>query len=311
MAHRTASGARIAACGACVCALLLPGRSRAQQDMGHKMLGTAGLRAGAQLAPGVYIADRLVAYSADEIVDRHGQHLDVGLDSTATAGAIGVKAVVLLPVLDTHLGFTLALPVARVHVDTLKPLASVDRFGLGDLYVQPLQLGWRFPYLDVVTGYGLYVPTGRYEPRGGSGVGRGHATHQISLGSAVYFDRAKTWHLSALASYDINLKKRDIDVTRGESIQIQGGAGTRLFRLFDVGLVGYALWQVGDDRGSDLPPVLAGARDRALGLGGEAGVLIPPMRGQLSIRYVRDLVARSRPLGEVFVLSFTVALGNR
>ncbi len=294
---------------ACVIALVFAASPvLAQEDIGHKALGTVGLRAGAQAPPGIYIADRLLTYSADEAIDRNGKRLDVGLNSQATAGALGVKAVFLLPVLGTHLGVAAAIPVARVHVDTQRPLASIDRFGLGDLFLQPVQLGWRVPHLDVVTSYSIYVPTGRYEPRGGSGIGRGYVTHQFSVGSAVYLDRARNVHVSALASYDANQRKRGIDITRGDSIQVQGGAGVRFLRLFEVGVVGYALSQVTDDTGADLPRVLRGARDRVVGVGGEAGVLIPWIRGQLSVRYARDVFARSRPMGSIFVLGFTVAL---
>ncbi|MGZ3424067.1 MAG: SphA family protein [Polyangiales bacterium] len=279
-------------------------------EVGHKALGTLGLRAGAQAEPGVYLADRFVAYSADELVDRRGDRLDVGLNLAAQAGAFGVKAVFLTPFLATHVSFAAAVPIARIHVETTNPLASIDRFGLGDAYFQPLQLGWRLPGFDVVTGYGIYVPTGRFEPKGGSGVGRGYLTHQFSLGGTVYFDRARTWHLSALASYDLNGQKRGIDITRGDTIQIQGGAGKRMFRLIDVGVVGYALWQVRDDRGADLPDALRGSRDRSLGLGGEVSALVPPLHGQLSIRYAHDVMGQARTLGQIVVLSFTVVVAK-
>jgi hypothetical protein len=74
---------------------------------------------------------------------------------------------------------------------------------------------------------------------------------------------------SALASCDLNQKKRHIDLTRGESVQGQGGIGVRLFDRIDAGLAGYALWQVRDDRGADLPAPLRGLRDRVFGIGPE------------------------------------------
>lgn len=277
----------------------------AQQDLGHKTLGTLGLRAGAQVEPGVYLADRFVGYSAHEVYDRRGERLDVGLDLGAAAGAIGVKAVFRLPVLDTHWSLAIGVPAARVSARTERPEASVDRFGLGDVFLQPAQLGWRLPHLDVVTGYALYVPTGRFEPRTGGGISQGHVTHELSLGGALYFDRARTWHLSALAAYDLNQRKRGLDLTRGDTVRIQGGAGKRFLRIFEAGVVGYALFQVRDDRGEDLPVVLRGARDRAFGLGVEVNALIPPLRSQLSIRWAHDVSVRSRTLGQILVVGWT------
>jgi hypothetical protein len=75
-------------------------------------------------------------------------------------------------------------------------------------------------------------------------------------------------YISGLASYDLNRRARGIDLTRGDTVQFQGGAGKTL-GIVDFGLVGYALWQVRDDRGNDLPESVRGARDRAFGLGPE------------------------------------------
>ena len=54
-------------------------------------------------------------------------------------------------------------------------------------------------------------------------------------------------------------------------------------------------------RGTGLPPVLAGARDRVYGLGPEGAMLIKPIRGQLRVRYEWDLAVRARPQGHIFV----------
>jgi hypothetical protein len=159
--------------------------------------------------------------------------------------------------------------------------------------------------MDIVSGYGFYAPTGRFTPRGSDGVGLGHWTHEFSLGSAVYFDRAKTWHISGLASYELNQRKRGIDITRGDTVQFQGGAG-KTFRGVDVGLAGYGLWQVRDDRGADLPEPLRGAVERALGLGPEINFTLAPIRSRITVRYCRDVAVNARPLGQVLVFGVTI-----
>ena len=121
----------------------------------------------------------------------------------------------------------------------------------------------------------------------------------------MYFDRAKTWHISGLASYDLNQRKRGIDLTRGDTIQFQGGAGKTL-GIVDVGLAGYALWQVRDDRGNDLPEPLRGARDRAFGLGPEIDITLAPIRSRITLRYCRDVAVNARPLGQVLVIGLTI-----
>lgn len=284
---------------------LLPALSAAQQDLGHKTLGTAGLDAGSQAEPGLYIVERALFYGADEARDRNGDRIPVDIELDAFGNALGVVGVVEFRPLATYLTAAVAIPLAHVTVATQRPEASVDRFGLGDVYVQPVKLGWRWRRCDLGIGYGFYAPTGRFEPGGKEGVGRGHWTHQLSGGGTAYLDRRRTWSASALVSYDHNERKRGVDITRGDTVQLQGGAGKRLLRFLQVGIAGYALWQVRDDAGSDLPRVLRGARDRIFGVGPEVNVLVPPIRSRLSVRYERELGARTRPQGQVLVLGLT------
>ena len=41
--------------------------------------------------------------------------------------------------------------------------AEESQFGLGDLFVQPLWLGWAREHWDFALGYGFYAPTGKYD----------------------------------------------------------------------------------------------------------------------------------------------------
>lgn len=285
------------------------GAARAQtQDLGHKTLGTLGLDAGSQQPTGVYALDAIGAYRADRIVDRNGVPVPIGVEATAFVNVFGVSGSYELPRLGTFVGAAFTAPVARVSLNTDDPRASLDDFGFGDLYVQPLRLGWKPWGNDLGVGYGFYAPTGHRAPGGTDGVGAGQWTHQLSAGGTVYFDRGRRWRLSALASYDRNERKLDRDLRRGDTVQLQGGAGARLGKLIELGVVGYGLWQVMDDEGSAVPPLLAGARDVDYGLGAELDVNVTALRCKLTARYTHDVVARSRPVGGlVFVaLAFSV-----
>jgi hypothetical protein len=293
---------------ASIAVMLLPAApSQAQQDFGHKTLGTLGLDAGSQPESGLYVADGILFYGANQLKDRNGNRVPMDIDLSVFANGLGARAVLKLRSLATYLSASISLPIAHVSLGTDRPEASIDRFGLGDLYVQPIKLGWRLPRLDLVTGYAFYAPTGDFEPGGRGSVGRGQWTHEFSAGGTVYFDRERTWNLSALASYELNERKRGIDITRGDTIQIQGGVAKRLFRIVEVGLAGYAQWQVADDRGADLPQALRGARDRAYGLGPEVDVFFAPIRTKLTLRYEHDFAVQSRPQGHILVIGLTIA----
>lgn len=284
---------------------LFGSRADAQQSLGHKTLGTLGLDAGSQPPTGVYVADRFVWYTAGALVDRNGRTLPVDLDLDAIANAAGVYGTYEIPRLHLFVGASFGAPVAHVWAHTDRPEASIDRFGLADLYVQPLKLGFRKPHFDVVAGYAFYVPTGSFSPGQRGGVSRAQWSHELSLGGTAYFDRARTWRLSALGSYELNQKKLGIDITRGDTIQVQGGAGKTLAGVVDVGAVGYAQWQVRDDRGADLPPVLRGARDRVYGLGAEAAVRVDAIRTRFNVRWAHDFAVESRPRGQIFLVGAT------
>jgi hypothetical protein len=305
-ARRTAAG------GALMTVLFTTAFARAQQvDVGHKIPGTLGLRAGTQQGEGVYVGARAVAFVAKQLVDRHGTPLPVGLDLTAFAAGVGVAATFELEPLSTYVTSSIGGSAAHATASTERPEASIDRAGLGDLFVQPLALGWRLPHADVVASYAFYAPTGASAPGGNDGVGRGHWTHQPALGGAIYFDRQKTWFVSALAGVDINTRKRGIDITRGSTVQVQGGLGTTLRRFFDVGFAYYALWQVTDDSGTELPAAVRGARDRTYGFGPELGLLVPSIRSRLTLRWVHDFASESRPLGQLFLFGVSTAAWMR
>lgn len=287
-------------------ALLAAAPGARAQDLGHKVLGAVGIDAGVQAEPGLYLAGRVIRYDANTLRDRHGDKVPLeGLDIDALAGVFGA-ALTLKPRGAPYLGFAFAFPVARISLSVDDPRVSVDRSGFGDAFVQPLKVGWRAPHLDVGAAYAFYAPTGRFEPRGrGGGVGRGFWTHQLSLSTAVRGDTARRMRASALASYDINGRKRGIDVRRGNTVQVQGGAGMRVFGPADAGLAGFALWQVTDDRGADIPPALRGARDRVYGLGPEIDILVPALRMRIDLRAEWEFGVRSRPQGRVLTATVT------
>ncbi len=282
------------------------------QQIGHKVLGSLGLFAGSQPDSGLYVVNQFVSYGANELFDAQGHHIPLGLDADVWANAVGIQGTFKLPWPSMYMNVSLAAPIAQVDLRTDNPLASVDTFGFGDMYVQPVKIGWKRTQTDVVAGYAFYAPTGLYVPRAIGGVGAGQWTHEFSLGSIIYCDHAKTWSISALASYDLNQRKQGIDITRGDTIQLQGGAGKTLRRAskilprVDIGLAGYGLWQVRGNRGSDVPTVLQSARDLDLGLGPEIDFTLAPIRSRISVRYCRDVVAKARPLGQILVIGLAI-----
>jgi hypothetical protein len=289
--------------------VMLAARGAAAQDLGHKLPGLIGLDAGRVPQPGLYAIDRVVWYRADEVRDRAGNRIpasDLGLLGISNGTGLSYT----LRRGSTSLTATVAGPLARLKLDIHdRPEASFDRFGLADIYIQPVRLGWRGDRVDVVGSYGLYLPTGTSPLAGGKGLSAGHVTNEFSAGGTLFANRDRTSFLTALASYDLNLRKRGVDITRGDTLQVQGGAGASLLNgVVEAGLAFHGLWQVRDDRGADLPDVLRGARDRVYGLGPDVAVFLESIRSQIRFRYQWDMGVRSRPDGNLFVAGLNVIL---
>ena len=286
-----------------VCTLLSP-PDAAAQEMGHKLLGTIGVNAGTQPEPGLYVLERLALYDADRVRDRDGQALPVlGLDIDVVANVLGLAFTVKLAS-GPYYTAAFGAPLADVSVNADEPHLALGDAGFGDLFLQPLKLGYRFQRADVVGGYAVYVPTGHFEAKGAN-VGRGFWTHELSAGGAVYFGENRAGRVSLLASYDLNGSKRDIDIRRGNTVQIQGGAGTRVREGVEMGLAGFALWQVTDNSGAELPEAVRGALTRAFGVGPEVGATVPALRTRFDLRAEWELDVSSRQQGWIFVGSAT------
>jgi hypothetical protein len=273
------------------------------QNLGYRLPGLIGLDAGRIPGPGVYLIDRAVLYDADQIRDRNGRVIPVKLEMEAFANAFGASYTRKLSGKGLFLSMTAAVPVARLRLNIHdRPEASFDRFGLTDIFIQPARLGWRTDYFDVVGAYGIYLPTGDFPFAGGKGLSSGQITHQFSAGGSIYANKDQTAFFTALASYDLNLRKHDIDITRGDILQVQGGLGvSRNKHSVELGLASYGLWQVRPDRGADVPPAVLGQRDHVIGLGPETALTIKAIRAQLRVRYVWDLSVRARPKGNILV----------
>jgi hypothetical protein len=275
-----------------------------QPQLGNKVLAGVGIDAGTQPTPGLYIVDRFISYSAHQARDRNGDALPLeGLDIAASGNAFGV-AFTTHPRNWPYLNFVATFPLAHISLSIDDPRVSLDRSGLGDIFVQPLKVGWRSKRSDAVAGYAFNAPTGKFEPKVG-GVGQGHWTHQFSAGGAAYADTSRTSRASMLATFEVNGRKRTVDIRRGNMLQLQGGAGVKPTAMLMLGVAGYALWQVSDDSGADLPTALRGLRTRVYGLGPEVDLTIPTLRMRVNVRVEWEFGVRSRTDGAVAATSLS------
>ena len=280
---------------------------------GHNLRGDFGLQAASQPPPGWYGSLMYFNYTFDTLRTRDGNAIPTaGGEITADGVAAILWWVSEKQFFGGNYGAMIAPAVVNNRLEA--PIFGVDDntgYGFGDLYVQPAMLGWHTDHFDYTTGLGLFIPTGKYEAGGDDNVGLGMWSFEFLGGATAYFDKARSWHLSALAAYEIHTDKEDTDVRVGDIFTIEGGLGKSFMEgAVNVGLAYMGQWKVTDDDfGGIPPPGFPVGRHRIFSAGPELTVPLfatEKTAGLLTARYLWDFESRSTSEGQTFILAFTM-----
>lgn len=192
------------------------------------------------------------------------------------------------------------------HQKLALPSLNVNDFnyGFGDLYFSPLQLGWNFKHADVLATYGLYAPTGRYTAGATDNTGLGMWTNELGLGTTVYFDEEKLWHMSATALYEFHTQKQGLDQTVGGIMTVEGGLGRDFLKHYaHAGAAYYGQWKVSADTGTAVPPLVAGIKGSMVGFGPELDMPVCKCPLLMTFRYFFDVSTRNATKGDSLLFS--------
>lgn len=182
--------------------------------------------------------------------------------------------------------------------------------GLGDLFIQPLMLGWTKGQYDWRAAYGIVAPTGRFEAGADDNVGAGYWTHALSSGFTYRLPDGRGSSVSAFLMYELHGRQETTDVRPGNTLTLDASWMYSLAgwaeRRAQLGVVGYAQWQLSDKRGPDVTPDQANERYRvyALGLAGSMGL---GERSGLAFKLFHEFGAQSTFEGYSVQLSASVA----
>lgn len=292
--------------------LLISFCSNAQLKGGH-ILGAMGLQSGTQ-APdktlSVYIPGYI--YSASSLRNADGDKMG-NPDLTMFITGVGANYVTDFKILGANYGATILLAGASNTIQG-SYIDSKSSFAFTDMYIQPVQLGWHNKRADFVFSYQLYLPTGKYELGASDNSGLGMFMNEFSAGTTLFFNDKKTIHFSALASYEINGKKKDTDIKTGDILSIEGGLGKTFYcmnaektapkGIFNAGLIYYLQYKVSDDKipvGSIL--VVEPDKDRVGGLGAEVNYLHLGCMTSAGFRWIGEVNAVNRFQGNTFFIT--------
>lgn len=291
---------------------MLPGTASGGLN-GHNLRGDYGLQSGTQPPPGWYASLLYINYNVDTVRDRNG-------DAQPSAGGditVNGIAPILWWVTDKKIwggNYSFVLVPSWTNNNLEAPLLGIDQetdTGFGDLYVQPINLGWHKEQVDYVAGLGLFMPTGRYEAGADNNVGLGMWSFEIFGGATYFFDKEKTWHASALAFYETHTEKEDSDVRVGDILTIEGGVGKSFMDgAVNAGVAYFAQWKLTDDDFGGLIPTGSVGKHQIFAVGPELSVPVfatEKVVGLLGVRYLWDVGSESTTEGETFLVTFTLA----
>jgi len=311
-------------------------------ETGHFAPGVPNIRDFAVPEPGFYGVLYNYFYSTDRLNDRNGDEISsvtinpgpgpgttLDLDVDVNVYALAPTFIWVSPwkVLGAKYGAYTSLSFGNTSVAAALATqtgsgrsAEESQFAAGDVFVQPLWLGWTKKCWDFALGYGFYAPIGKYDTEtitlpvvgpltveAADNIGLGFWTNQFQGGAAWYPWEDRRMSVATALTYEIHGEKDDFDLTPGQNLTLNWGISQYLplrkdqKLLLEMGPAGYSSWQVSDDSGSDAanPEV----RDEVHAAGVQLGVTHVPWNATFNFRYLYELSAQDRFQGQSFGLN--------
>ena len=273
-------------------------------ETGHYPLGSEGLKGATLPPPGKYLKVYNSYYSANVLRNGGGDNAGLGMDLDALAIVPRFLWMTDKKFLGADYGMDALIPLVQTDFELDTIGFKQNDFCLGDLFVEPIDLAWHGERYDIGAAYGLWMPTGKYDKTNNASPGKDFWTSMFTLGGTYYLDAEKTWSASILGRYEIHSNRDHTDVKPGQNALFEWGVGKALSQALEVGVVGYAQWQLTDDSGSDVTWDKS-VHDRVAAIGPEASLFIPQIKSFLSVRALWEHSAVDRPEGATVTVTFT------
>ena len=186
---------------------------------------------------------------------------------------------------------------------TSAPTARASDSGLGDIAVGAA-LGYHAsPALHYLFGVDVYAPTGKYDAKDPSSLGKNYWTIQPL--AALTYTQPTGLNADLKVMYDFNQRNSDTRTRSGQAIHadysLGWGLGGGLGGGWVAGVGGYVYQQVTDDKG----PNSAMGKARALGVG--PSIRYASQGGWLfTLKWQKDFEVRNRPEGNQLLAKLVI-----
>jgi hypothetical protein len=277
---------------------------------GHYVNGAEDFMAGALPPPGTYFINYLAYYSADRFNDKNGGKQFADFDLNVVGNNLRFVHVTNHKVLGANWGMQLFVPLMYQDVERRIasgfPEESDETFGLYDIIIDPILLGWHSKNWHFVAGLDIYVPIGKYdEPDPGELVanpGRNYWTFEPAVAFTYLSDGG--FEVSAKFMYDFNTENEDTDYKSGQEFHLDYTVGYHT-GPWSLGVGGYYYKQTTSDSGRGVPDFLGDFKGQAIAVGPQVKYDYRNM--SFTLKYQTETEVENRPEGDILWAKFLYA----
>ncbi|MDM8564364.1 transporter [Candidatus Halobeggiatoa sp. HSG11] len=270
-------------------------------ETGHYKGVIRGIKAATLPPPGFYYVAYNVYYNSDTSMNQHGDEKNIGFDLNSVALSNRLVWITNQKILGADFGMNMVIPLVNTDIEIDAFNVQDEQSGIGDVFVESF-LGWHEARYDATIAVGLYMPTGDYDVHEPASLGKDFWTAMLSLGGTYYFDSKKLWSLSILGRYETHSEKDSVDVKPGDDFGFEWGLANAVTPTIDMGVTGYAHWQVSDDSGS-AATWDTDVHDQVFSIGPEVKIFIPSITSFVTVRFRKEFGAEDRAEGQMLTLS--------
>lgn len=243
--------------------------------------------------PGTYLLSYTNYYTAERLNDGKGDSAVPDFSVDAFANTARVVHVTGTKILGATVAMQVLVPVVDLKVSAAG--ARQHRFGVGDVIVNPLILGWRKGNWNFVAAMDTFVPTGRYKHTDLANIGRNYWTFE-PVAAVTYVSPKGGPEFSFKLMYDFNTKNKATNYQSGQEFHTDGTLAYSIGKL-TIGATGYYYKQTTDDRQNGLRVGPDGNRGEAIA----AGPLVRYVIGgkvPIIAQWQHEFHAENRPQGD-------------
>ncbi len=281
----------------------------AGQERGQYLAGSRGLNTADQPAEGFTYANLFFVYPTDKYKDRNGNDAPIDFDLNLV-GDLNVFAYTpKKKILGATYSASVAIPFVTSAVTIPRIGSDISGGGIGDIYIEPISLGWAMKKGKVRAAYGVYAPTGV------DSTTSDYWGHQVTFGGSYNPGKTGLWQINGSSAWEFHHKKSNEDIRVGNNVTFEYGVGKTFVKnggkqLYQFGVVGYSAFQLTNDTGTAVPVLSRGVKDRVHAIGPEFGVILPAKRFNFLVRVLPEYAAHGRTQGVTFMVSFAKTFGG-